>query len=570
MTTRLKTTIGLLLLAVLLTLTSITLQAKPQYIAKMEIQTGYTGDCITLAMAHSGWQPTSIHELKQSQRVCLRQTVTIDPTKMPTHSAVLINMLGARTIYWDGQRIGSDGTVGSDKTSEIPGPIRTPHLIPSHLLAAGEHQLVIEASTFHINESVSRLFYDLLITDYDAAMTQPLHSTTAAIFLIGALVLVSLFFQAIFWLYQRRSSYQIFSLLCLSSACLLAAEKFRALYGYTYDWHLTRLHLIMVFTFISTGLLPGFYLFYYQMKNTRYWITAITIGLLFALMIDPRYDAKSILMFAVSLLAALVINLLALKQRKTGAVFSSILFVSVLLIFLLKPLALVFSFVEQWFVLIYLVIILSIITTLIGEMKRNRAQALTSARLETELLRRNLQPHFLMNSLMLIIEWIEHKPQAAVQFVQSLSDELRMLIQYSAKQVITLEEEIALCRRHLEIMAHRYKADYQLVVNGQIEGIDIPPAIIHTQIENAFTHNRITRGAAFTLNISVDKNQVILELRSPYKQKSGNKKHSEGTGTGEKYIRARLKERFDQQYDYQSFADDQHWVNVIKYQAKEG
>jgi hypothetical protein len=127
-TTRFKTTSWLLL--VLLTLTSITAQAKPQYIAKMQMQTGYTEDCKTLATDDKNWQTTSINNLKQSKRVCLRQTITIDPSKMPSHSAVLINMLGARTIYWDGQLISSDGTVGSDKTSEIPGPIRSPHLIP--------------------------------------------------------------------------------------------------------------------------------------------------------------------------------------------------------------------------------------------------------------------------------------------------------------------------------------------------------------------------------------------------------------------------------------------------------
>jgi sensor histidine kinase YesM len=476
--------------------------SKGYYFDSMKLAPPATVHCAATKQDDESWQTIKIHELKQSQRVCLRQTITIDPAQLPTHPAIVIYMLAARKVYWDGQLLGADGKPGDDKNSEIPGQIHSHYLIPQNRLNTGKHVLSIEASMFHINEPITTLFYSLSISDYERALTNPILSSGLAVFLMGALVLISVFFQMIFWLYQRRTSYQIFSLMCLSSACLLLAEKYRYIFGYTYDWHMVRSHWLMFFTYLSMLALPCFYLFHFNFKRRLYW-------------------------------------------------------------FVVMPFYQIYSFVEQGNAMMYVFIIFTIMTALIGEMNRNRLGALTSARLEADLLKRNLQPHFLMNSLMLIIEWIEHKPKAAVQFVESLSEELRMLIQFSSKKEVALSEEIALCTRHLEIMAHRYNTDYQLIVEGDVEGLTIPPAIIHTQIENAFSHNRIVGGSVLVLSAKREDSEVVLQLKSPLKKKPTNNKPS--TGTGEKYILARLKERFGQHFDYQSYAEQDNWVNTVRY-----
>src|SRR5690606_16231108 len=113
--------------------------------------------------------------------------------------------------------------------------------------------------------------------------------------------------------------------------------------------------------------------------------------------------------------------------------------------------------------------------------------------MEAKLLRKNLEPHFLMNSLTLAIEWIEQAPASASAFVKALAEELGMLVAYSDKKLISLDEEILLCKRHLEIMGFRYLASYTLKVSGSTEGVLLPPAVIHTQIENAFSHNRFAK-----------------------------------------------------------------------------
>ena len=81
---------------------------------------------------------------------------------------------------------------------------------------------------------------------------------------------------------------------------------------------------------------------------------------------------------------------------------------------------------------------------------------LVTARLEIELLKKNIQPHFLLNSINATIVWLQEDPRNATRLLNSLADELRMLLHFSGKKMITLEQELELCRAHLQVMSLRH------------------------------------------------------------------------------------------------------------------
>ena len=94
----------------------------------------------------------------------------------------------------------------------------------------------------------------------------------------------------------------------------------------------------------------------------------------------------------------------------------------VLLGALLMPL----SFADQYFFPSFAVFILIELSALTRKMKatqmqRNQAQ-MNAAQLEISLLRKNIQPHFILNTLTSIEQWIEESPQTAVAFIDSLVD----------------------------------------------------------------------------------------------------------------------------------------------------
>src|SRR5262245_59005727 len=87
------------------------------------------------------------------------------------------------------------------------------------------------------------------------------------------------------------------------------------------------------------------------------------------------------------------------------------------------------------------------------EQSRARQTLLRSAQLEVQLLKRSIQPHFLMNALTSILEWVEVEPKRAARFIEALADEFRLLSKISAEKLIPLELEVQLFRTHLSVMS---------------------------------------------------------------------------------------------------------------------
>lgn len=539
----------------------------------MQIRSASTDTCEPIEVDDNVWSKISLHELPQHQRFCLRTQLFI---KENTFDAASLNlsMLASSKIYWDEQLIYENGVVGTNKLSEQPGKIDVVVQIPSPLLSDGSHNITIDVSNFYLDNNIKTYFYGLRILNTDQVYDYIISNAIFSAFILGCLFIFSLLFQLLYWLYQRQPLYQLFSLLCLFSACLLLTEKWRVMFGLNYDLQSVRLQLVMLFTFINCLLLPSFYLIYYQSSYKAKWFVIIVIALLASMFISHDYDDKSIAMYFSSLLATLLINLLMLKKRKVVIWANTLIIFLGIIVFSAEPT----KFTEDRFSLTLFAIISVMLVSLIQEMKNNRMRSLASIRLEAELLKRNLHPHFLMNSLMLVIEWIEEKPNAAADFVQALAEELRMLVKFSGQPLVTLEEELSLCQRHIKIMSYRYNTEYTLNVIGLEKAISIPPAIIHTQIENAFSHNIIPDNACFTLEVIRQKNQIILTLTSPFNssfnsspnEEGKQKNHDfEGIGIGERYIQSRLRECFNHNFSYQSYSKNDTWINIIQFKVKE-
>ena len=133
-----------------------------------------------------------------------------------------------------------------------------------------------------------------------------------------------------------------------------------------------------------------------------------------------------------------------------------------------------------------------------------------STRLQLALLKKNIQPHFLMNTLTSLIDWIEESPKKGVLFIEALAKEFTLFNQIENQTLIPISQEIALCRSHLEIMEYRKEIKY----SWEDEGIDaeqkIPPGILHTLLENGITHSLPQEDNSIQF-------KLIYELSNDYK-----------------------------------------------------
>lgn len=194
--------------------------------------------------------------------------------------------------------------------------------------------------------------------------------------------------------------------------------------------------------------------------------------------------------------------------------------------------------------------------------RREQAARLKSISLENELMRKHIQPHFLMNSLMALQQLIDTDQKTASHMVEALSEEFHLLTLASREPLIDSQTEIELCRIHLKIMSMQQRAKYRLETEG-LDGTEtIPPAIFHTLIENGLTHGFAGRSdGLFQLSKRHTPDGLIYTLsNNGCSDPSASK---ESTGSGLAYVRGRLEESFPGRWHLTSEPIENGWQTVI-------
>jgi two-component system, LytTR family, sensor kinase len=110
--------------------------------------------------------------------------------------------------------------------------------------------------------------------------------------------------------------------------------------------------------------------------------------------------------------------------------------------------------------------------------------------MELNLVKAQVEPHFLFNTLNNIDVMIEHDSQNASAYVKKLSHILRFMLYESKNEKIPLEKELEYIEKYIQLQQLRSSnADYvQYVVSGQANGLLIEPMLFIPFIENAFKH----------------------------------------------------------------------------------
>jgi LytS/YehU family sensor histidine kinase len=122
--------------------------------------------------------------------------------------------------------------------------------------------------------------------------------------------------------------------------------------------------------------------------------------------------------------------------------------------------------------------------------------SIESARSNLHILNNQMQPHFLFNSLNSLVELIESNNECAAQVAQNLADLYRQILKNSKNQVSSLESEISIINKYLELEKIRYEGrfSYNIVISidilnsNEIQNIYLPSLILQTLVENAIKH----------------------------------------------------------------------------------
>ena len=146
-----------------------------------------------------------------------------------------------------------------------------------------------------------------------------------------------------------------------------------------------------------------------------------------------------------------------------------------------------------------------------------------------QVLRNQVNPHFLFNSFNTLISAIEENPKTAVGYVEQLSEFFRNIVNYRDKDVITLGEEINLLKTYFYLQQKRYGDNLKLQITVSEEEkkqLLIPPLTLQLLIENAIKHNAVSKETILSIELFMQNgNHLII-------RNNINPKISQQAGTG--------------------------------------
>ncbi|MEN3335286.1 MAG: two-component system, LytTR family, sensor kinase [Blastocatellia bacterium] len=143
-----------------------------------------------------------------------------------------------------------------------------------------------------------------------------------------------------------------------------------------------------------------------------------------------------------------------------------------------------------------------LISHVIDYYRRYQREELRASRLKAELaqaqlqaLKMQLQPHFLFNTLNSISALLDEDVDAADKMLARLGDFLRMTLQNSGAQQVTLQEELEFLRCYLEIEQVRFQDRLTVSLDIAPEALDalVPNLILQPIVENAIRHGIVTQ-----------------------------------------------------------------------------
>lgn len=133
--------------------------------------------------------------------------------------------------------------------------------------------------------------------------------------------------------------------------------------------------------------------------------------------------------------------------------------------------------------------------------------------IELKSLRAQINPHFLFNSLNSIRALIDLDPKTAKQGVTTLSNLLRKSLVQGKNAFSSLEEEIDLVKNYLDIEKIRFEERLEIDwdIDQDLLTFQIPPFLIHTQVENAIKHgiSKLIHGGKIQIIVKKTGNDVI-------------------------------------------------------------
>jgi tetratricopeptide (TPR) repeat protein len=150
---------------------------------------------------------------------------------------------------------------------------------------------------------------------------------------------------------------------------------------------------------------------------------------------------------------------------------------------------------------------------------------------EISLLKTQVNPHFLFNSLSILSSLVRVDPDLSERFIEQLSRSYRYILEQKDQSLVTLRTELGFIESYSFLLKIRFENKFNLKIDLPEEILDkykIAPLTLQLLVENAVKHNRMSVTEPLIVHISLDE-QNRLVVRNKLQPRSTP---SNSTGVG--------------------------------------
>lgn len=186
--------------------------------------------------------------------------------------------------------------------------------------------------------------------------------------------------------------------------------------------------------------------------------------------------------------------------------------------------------------------------------KRLEQIAKDSLKNELKLLKSQIQPHVLFNSLNNLYNFTLNKSDKAPELVLKLSNVLRYITYETAVEKVLLTKELAFIEDYIDLQKMQYAQRGKIVYDNQmdtpINHLKIAPFILIPFIENSFKHSFGTkiRAVEVHVRVQIQTDKLSLWVSNNFEQDTNDKSVLTVGGIGLQNVQQRLELLYPQQY----------------------
>jgi LytS/YehU family sensor histidine kinase len=173
--------------------------------------------------------------------------------------------------------------------------------------------------------------------------------------------------------------------------------------------------------------------------------------------------------------------------------------------------------------------------------QRNLQLQKENAEAQLQLLKAQVHPHFLFNTLNNIYSHTQNTAPVASQLVMGLSDMLRFILYEGNQPLVPLSKELKMIQDYISLEQIRYddRLDVHIDLPTDTAGLGIAPLLLLPLVENCFKHgtSNMIDQPWLSLQVTLEQNSMHIKLMNG---KTNRKSKTIHNGIGILNVRKRL------------------------------